>query len=259
MNDKISVVIIEDEHPAARLLKSMIDRIRPEWDTIIIAGSVNDAVTWFAQNAQPDLIFLDIHLSDGNSFDFLSTVKPESIIIFTTAYDEYALQAFSVNSIDYILKPIHQERLLEAVEKYERIYSKNFKYKKEYLNNILDNLSVTDSKQYRAKFLIYGVDNYTILKVDDIAYFYSENHATIAVTRDGKEMAVDFTLDKLSDQLDPNKYFRANRQFIIGIDSIKKIEPYFRNKLIVCVLPASKTSITISRERITPFKTWLNY
>ncbi len=257
--NKIFAVIIEDEKPAARLLMSMVERMRPDWDVTIIPGSINEAVLWFSQNPHPDLIFLDIHLSDGNSFDFISKAMPTSTIIFTTAYDEYAIQAFQVNSIDYILKPIHQERLLEAIEKYESAYNRNLKYQQEYLSNILENLVTPSSKRYRTRFLIYGAERYTTLSVDEIAYFYSENRITTAVTHIGREMVVDLTLDKLSEQLDPNKFFRANRQFIIGIDSIKKIEPYFNNKLIVGVVPPSKITITISREKLSSFKTWLNY
>jgi|SRR5574344_383892 DNA-binding LytR/AlgR family response regulator len=257
--NKTSVVIIEDEKPAARLLKSMIDKIRPEWNTVIIAGSIKEAVLWFSKNTHPDLIFLDIHLSDGNSFDFLSEVRPSSAIIFTTAYDEYALKAFSVNSIDYILKPIHQERLIESIEKYEHTYGNSIKYNQDYLENLLDIMSNPTSKPYRTRFLICGVEEYITLQTDDIAYFYSENHSVSAVTRQGKELVIDFTLDKIGEQLNPHQFFRANRQFLISINSIRKIEPYFGGKLIVAVIPPSKVPITISREKLTTFKSWLNY
>ncbi|MGL4955930.1 MAG: LytR/AlgR family response regulator transcription factor [Bacteroidales bacterium] len=257
--NKILAVIIEDEKPAARLLKSMIERVRPDWSVAVIAGNIKDAVQWFSQNAHPDLIFLDIHLSDGNSFDFLSKAQPTSSIIFTTAYDEYAIQAFRVNSIDYILKPIHQERLLDAIEKYESSYHRSIIAQQEYLSNILEGISLPDKKRYRTRFLIAGIDKYTTLQIDDVAYFYSENRITTVVTHQGKELVVDFTLNKLCEQLDPNKFFRPNRQFIISIDSVKKIEPYFNNKLTVTIVPASKTMVTVSREKLTSFKTWLNY
>ncbi|MGL4410603.1 MAG: LytR/AlgR family response regulator transcription factor [Bacteroidales bacterium] len=256
--NNIFAVIIEDEKPAARLLKSMIEKGRPEWRVEIISGSVNDAIEWFANNDHPDLIFLDIHLSDGNSFDFISQARPSSIIIFTTAYDEYAIQAFQVNSIDYILKPIKQERLIEAIEKYETLFLREDD-RQEYLNNILDTISLPSKKRYRTRFLIYRSDNYITLQVDHIAYFYSENRITTAVTLQGKELVVDLTLDKLTEQLDPNKFFRANRQSIISIDSIVKVEPYFNNKLYVHLNPQSKVPVTISREKLTMFKEWLNY
>ena len=181
------------------------------------------------------------------------------MIIFTTAYDEYAIQAFSVNSIDYILKPVHQERLVESIEKYENTYRSNLEFQQEYLNNILENISSPASKRFRTRFLIYGVDKYTTLQVASVAYFYSENRVTSAVTQSGAEVVIDFTLDKLGEQLDPNKFFRVNRQFILSIDSIKKIEPYFNSKLLVTVVPESRIQITISREKLSSFKSWLNF
>lgn len=259
MTKSISAVIIEDERPAARLLKSMVETIRPLWKVTIVQGSIKDATQWFSQNENPDLIFLDIHLSDGNAFDFLSIARPSSMIIFTTAYDEYAIQAFSVNSIDYILKPVHQERLVESIEKYENTYRSNLEFQQEYLNNILENISSPASKRFRTRFLIYGVDKYTTLQVASVAYFYSENRVTSAVTQSGAEVVIDFTLDKLGEQLDPNKFFRVNRQFILSIDSIKKIEPYFNSKLLVTVVPESRIQITISREKLSSFKSWLNF
>ncbi|MGL5937500.1 MAG: LytR/AlgR family response regulator transcription factor [Phocaeicola sp.] len=257
--NKISAVIIEDEKPAARLLKTMVERIRPEWLITILPGSIEKATEWFSENPHPDLIFLDIQLSDGNSFEFLEKAKPTSTILFTTAYDEYAIEAFRVNSIDYILKPIHEERLIDACEKYEALFHRNKSVQQAHLNNILETITAPTTKRYRTRFLIIGVDKYTTLQVEEIAYFYSENRITTAVTHKGKEQIVDFSLDKLSEQLDPNLFFRANRQFIVGIDSIKKIEPYFNNKMSVSVIPPSRTTITVSREKIGAFKVWLDY
>ena len=219
--NKLNAIIIEDEVPAARLLHSMITRLRPQWTLTIIPGSVDEAVAWFKDNPQPDLIFLDIQLADGNAFDFLSAVHPSSIIIFTTAYDQYAIRAFTVNSIDYILK--HKER------------------------------------RYRTRFLIYGADRFWSLQVTDIAYFYSENKITFAVTQKGQEHIIDLSLNKLMEQLDPEQFFRANRQIIISIASIDHAEPYFNGKIVVSVLPPYKAQITISEEKLSSFKLWLNY
>jgi|SRR5574344_100235 DNA-binding LytR/AlgR family response regulator len=256
---KITAIIIEDEIPAARLLKSMIERIRPLWSVSIIAGSIEESVSWFSENTHPDLIFLDIQLSDGNSFDFISRARPTSTIIFTTAYDEYALQAFRVNSVDYILKPVHEERLIEALEKYESSFNRQEIIQQEYLNNILECISSPLPKRYRSRFLIAGPYKYTTLQVNDIAYFYSENHITTAITHHNGAFSVDFTLDKLNEQLDPSRFFRVNRQYIINIDSIKNIEPYFNHKLCVHILPTPKVPIMVSREKLSTFKSWLNY
>lgn len=257
--NNISAVIIEDELPAARLLHSLVKKLRPQWQLEILPGNIEDAVIWFSQHKHPDIVFLDIQLSDGNSFEFLAEAKPTSSIIFTTAYDEYAIRAFSVNSVDYILKPIHQERLLDAIIKYEASREGAKMPIQEYLDNILESLSSPVTKRYRTRFLISGVDKFITLQVSDIAYFYSENRITSAVTRSGKEQIIEYSLDKLMEQLDPDVFFKANRQFIIGVDSIKKIEPYFNSKVVVYVTPAAKTKIMVSREKLASFKLWLNY
>ena len=204
---------------------------------------MDEAVAWFKDNPQPDLIFLDIQLADGNAFDFLSAVHPSSIIIFTTAYDQYAIRAFTVNSIDYILKPIDETRLLDAIIKYE---------------TLLDTLQHKE-RRYRTRFLIYGADRFWSLQVTDIAYFYSENKITFAVTQKGQEHIIDLSLNKLMEQLDPEQFFRANRQIIISIASIDHAEPYFNGKIVVSVLPPYKAQITISEEKLSSFKLWLNY
>lgn len=252
--NKINAVIIEDEIPAARLLSSMIKNIRPGWNIEILQGNIEYAVDWFANNPHPDLIFLDIQLSDGNSFIFIDRAKPKSTIIFTTAYDEYAVKAFRVNSIDYLLKPINKERLEEAIVKYETLSNRN----DDYLNVIMDCLTPKE-KRFRTRFLISGIDKLWTLEVSEISYLYSENKITYAVTQQGAQHMIDLTLDKLSEQLDPDQFFRANRQTIISIKSIVKIEPYFGGKVVVVVHPPSKEKITISREKITQFKMWLNY
>ena len=256
--NKLNAIIIEDEVPAARLLHSMITRLRPQWTLTIIPGSVDEAVAWFKDNPQPDLIFLDIQLADGNAFDFLSAVHPSSIIIFTTAYDQYAIRAFTVNSIDYILKPIDETRLLDAIIKYETLQNKGIHHHQEYLNTLLDTLQHKE-RRYRTRFLIYGADRFWSLQVTDIAYFYSENKITFAVTQKGQEHIIDLSLNKLMEQLDPEQFFRANRQIIISIASIDHAEPYFNGKIVVSVLPPYKAQITISEEKLSSFKLWLNY
>lgn len=251
---KYNCVIIEDEIPAARLLHSMIKNIRSEWNIAIIDGNIENAVKWFSENPHPDIIFLDIQLSDGNSFVFIDRAKPQSTIIFTTAYDEYAVKAFSVNSIDYLLKPIKRERLEDAIIKYETLTSKNGNYL-----DVIKECLMPKEKRYRTRFLVSGIDKLWTLEVDDISYFYSENKITYGVTFSGVEHTIDISLDRLTEQLNPDSFFRANRQTIISVKSIKKIEPYFNGKIIVLVSPASKEKIVVSREKMTQFKIWLNY
>ena len=256
--NKLNVAILEDEIPAARLLHSMIKRLRPDWEITVLPGSVEEAIHWFGNNKHPDLLFLDIQLSDGNSFDFLATVRPSSIIIFTTAYDQYAIRAFSVNSIDYLLKPVDEKRLLDAITKYETFIGTNYKQPDDYLNTILDSLQ-RQEKRYRTRFLILGSDKYYPLEVADIAYFYSENKITFAVTFSGQEHIVDLSLNKLSEQLDPDQFFRANRQVLLSVKAITRVEPYFNGKIVVFVQPPYKNQITVSEEKITSFKLWLNF
>lgn len=209
MNDRIKAVIIEDEIPAARLLRSLVVSLRPDWDVEVIPGNIEDASAWFRRNPFPDVMFLDIQLSDGTSFDLLAREKPDSAIIFTTAYDEYAVRAFSVESIDYILIP-------EA-------------------------------------------GRYISLRVEDIAYFYTENKTSLAVTSSGQTHVVDMSLSRLEEQLDPDMFFRANRQVLVGFRSIAGIEPYFNGKLAVKVNPPFRDNITVSEEKVTQFKMWLDY
>ncbi|WP_455592224.1 LytR/AlgR family response regulator transcription factor [Bacteroides sp.] len=255
---KLSAVIIEDEVPAARLLCAMVMRLRPEWTVTVLPGSVEDAVEWFSENKHPDILFLDIQLADGNSFDFLSAAQPSSVIIFTTAYDQYAVRAFSVNSIDYILKPVDEQRLSEAIAKYEALLDGSRWRPDDYMDTLLDTLQ-NKEKRYRNRFLISRPDRFWSLQVADIAYFYSENKVSFAVTKTGQEYVIDLSLNKLMEQLDPARFFRANRQMIVGIDSVVHAQPYFNGKITVTVQPPFKAKITVSEEKQTAFKLWLNF
>lgn len=256
--NKLSVAIIEDEVPAARLLHGLIHKLRPQWEMHLLPGSVSEAVEWFKNHPHPELLFLDIQLADGNSFDFLSKAKPDSTIIFTTAYNEYALQAFSVNSIDYILKPVDEQRLAEAIGKYESLRGV-MNRPDDYLNILLDALQEKPGKRYRTRFLITKSNQYITLQVGDVAYFYSESRQTVAVTFDGRKFPIDLSLNKLEEQLSLDQYFRVSRKILVRVEAISKIEPYFNGRIVVKVNPPFADPITVSEDRITPFKLWLNY
>ena len=257
---KISAAIIEDEVPAARLLERQIREIRPEWELTVLPGTVEDSVKWFAEHTHPDLLFLDIQLSDGISFAFIEAAQPQSMIVFTTAYDEYAVRAFTVNSIDYLLKPVHKERLLDAVCKFERFLSVGAGdyYKLWNMELLLKSFAEKREKQYRTRFLISTPRHLYVVPVTDIAYFYSENKVTFAVTKDGKNHVVDFPLNKLEEQLDERAFFRVNRQFILSADSIRNIQDYFHGKVIIQVWPKYDGNILVSREKLPLLKMWLN-
>ena len=265
MNDinnmnQIKAVIIEDENPAARLLDKMLRELRPEWEILILPGMVEESVRWFSCHPHPDIIFLDIHLMDGNSFRFIEQARPDSMIVFTTAYDEYAIRAFSVNSIDYLLIPIHKERLAESVAKFERLCHREMKEYNQLLHieNVLRQLS-DNEKKYRTRFLVTYRDSFLTLLVSDIAYFYSEDKITFAKTYHNKSYPIDLSLNKLEEQLDGHAFFRINRQFIVAVDAIKKVEPYFLNKVRIHVVPPHDGPVQISRERVSALKAWLNY
>lgn len=258
--NKIKAIIIEDEYPAARLLNNMIHELRPDWEIVMLPGTIEDSVDWFAKHQHPDILFLDIQLTDGISFHFIEQAKPDCMIVFTTAYDEYAVRAFTVNSIDYLLKPIHKERLEETLLRFERI-SISSTEKDDLLQNmemLLKSFTEKQEKQFRSRFLVSGTKRFYTIQVADIAYFYSEDKVTFAVTEDGKEHIVDFPLNKLEEQLDGQLFFRANRQFILSADSIKSIEPYFHGKVALKVSPPFNGTIIISKEKISPLKMWLN-
>ena len=258
--NKITAVIIEDEIPADRRLNKIINEIRPEWQVTILPGSVEKSVEWFNKNPHPDIVFLDIQLTDGISFTFIEQARPESTIIFTTAYDEYAIRAFAVNSIDYLLKPIDSVRLEEAIAKFEHLTTKYLvqEQKTTDLIDILQNIA-NPCKKYRTRFLISGEDKLFTLQVEDIAYFYSENKITFAVTKQNREHIIDLSLDRLMEQLNPDIFFRSSRQTVISINAIERIESYFLGKAILHVKPPFKDKIIVSRDKIPQLKLWLNY
>lgn len=265
---KIKAAIIEDEIPAARLLRDTLLSLRPDWEIQLLPGNIEEAVEWFGQNSHPDILFLDIQLTDGNSFLFIEQAHPQSMIVFTTAYDEYAVRAFAVNSIDYLLKPIHKDRLLQTIERFERLtqnYIHDFNQKSRMLE-ILQHLAAAQEpapgsthKKYRTRFLISGNEKLFALQVSDIAYFYSENKLTFAVTHKNREYLIDLALDRLGEQLDPDRFFRTNRRTLVCIDAIQRIESFFLGKAVVHVQPPFKENIIVSKDKMASFRMWLNY
>ena len=238
------------------MLADLIRKLRPEWEIAGFAGSVADAVDWLSSNEQPDVIFSDIQLTDGACFEIYEQVKVSSLIIFTTAYDEYALRAFKLNSVDYILKPVSEKELLRAIEKLEAMTSA----KKENMPDMamLMETLMKGKISYRTRILASVPDGFVKIDVDDIAFSHSSQKVTTVTTFDKKNYVVDMTLEKLENQLDPDLFFRANRQFILNINSITKVENWFNGKLVVKTRPASEEKIIVSRERARQFKEWID-
>ncbi len=253
-------IIVEDELPARTWLSGLVKELRPEWELVCVTTNVVETIDWLNTHTHPDLMFLDIQLSDGNGFDIFKKLDYKGLVIFTTAYDEYAIQAFQVNSIDYLLKPISSNALLTSIEKFEY-------YTQSYIqvhNQAIDYNTLADAVRnahthYRTKFLICSSDRYYQLPVADIAYFYSENRITFAVIQQGKEVPINLSLEKLEAQLDPNVFFRINRQIIARDQAIQTISNWFNNKLTIHLIPEFKEKVIVSRERAPLFKQWLDH
>lgn len=249
------ILVIEDEIPAQRMLKEMIKKIRPNWSIATVLDSVDETVRWLNDNDMPDVIFMDIQLSDGISFSIFEHCSVTCSVIFTTAYDEYAIQAFQVNSIDYLLKPIKESDLTRAIEKFE--ITRNVKP----TFDIKDIIAAVKSAEhsYRKRFLVSSGDSYLQIPIAQVAYLYSRNRVTRIVTFEKKEYALESTLEQLELELDPNVFFRVNRQYITNIEAIRKTEQWFHGKLLLKVEPVHDEEITVSRDKAPLFKRWLDW
>lgn len=256
MKPTVKIILIEDESYNLRLLEGMLEKLRPGWKVVKTFESVKGSVDWLKENPHPDLFFMDIQLADGLCFSIFDQVETDSMAIFTTAYDNYAIQAFKVNSIDYLLKPFKVKDLETAITKFENFRRLNNKSasKKDY-SEILEAIRKGE-KKYRKRFLVSKGAYYYKLEVNDIAYFYSENRTTTAVTFSNQQHVIDFSLEALEEELNGEQFFRANRQVIVNIRSIVKMENYFGGKLKVRLLPDFKNDILLSRLKATDFKEW---
>ncbi|MCS4301557.1 LytTR family DNA-binding domain-containing protein [Chryseobacterium sp. BIGb0232] len=246
-----NIIIIEDEKLNADRLVRFLKMIRPTALIDAIIDSVEDATEWFIKNPAPDLVFMDIRLSDGLSFEILDNVTINAPLIFITAYDEYALKAFRNNGTDYLLKPVDKIELEKAIKKAENLLPSNHQ-------DLIENLKeLLGYKQYRSRFLLPVKDGFRSIIISDILYFYSEFKMSKVKLKDGSIETFTQTLEELEKQIDPKMFFRANRQFIINIDSIHHIHNYFNGKLKVEIDRALKMEIIISREKAQLFKNWM--
>ncbi|MEQ6120562.1 LytTR family DNA-binding domain-containing protein [Reichenbachiella sp. MALMAid0571] len=248
------VLIIEDEFYAAQKLIRQLQNIDPEVEILDTLDSVDESIDWL-KNHSADLIFLDIHLGDDQSFKIFEKIKIKTPIIFTTAYDQYAIKAFKLNSIDYLLKPVNKKELQQALKKFheQNLQSQAFDYKA-----LLTSLQSGESLNYQKRFLVYYGDKVKSISNESIAYFFAEGKYAYLVGDDGKEYIVDYTLEKLDNMLDPEKFFRINRQYIISINSIKEMITYTKGRLKIELKPETKKEAIVSIERASEFKKWLN-
>ncbi len=249
----MNAIIIEDEKPAARRLLKLLDN----YDLEIIATlhSLEDAKQWLTKNPHPDLLFLDIQLSDGLSFELFKDHSIHSAIIFTTAYDEYALKAFKLNSIDYLLKPIDKEELASAIEKFQKQHKPiNLKY--EDLRSIFEEKS--EEKQYKERFTVKVGDHLKVFEVNEIDCFLSQHKTSYLVTKQGRQYPLEKSLEELDGMLSPKQFFRINRSYIVHIKGIKDIVSYSNSRLRLFLNQDMDDVIIVSRERVKDFKTWLD-
>jgi len=250
----MNVLIIEDEKPAARRLGRMLANLDIEAKAML--HSVEESLAWFQDNEHPDLIFLDIQLSDGLSFEIFESIDVKSAIIFTTAFDEYALQAFKLNSIDYLLKPIDSEDLELAVKKFKdripesKSLSVDFNDIKKLLQNPLE-------REYKKRFTVKVGQHLKMIAIDAIECFYSENKGTYIHTNENRDYLIDLTLEELEKELEPQTFFRVSRKFYININAIKDMVSYTNSRLQIKLNSYSEQDIIVSRERVRDFKDWL--
>tara|TARA_B110001469_G_scaffold126148_1_gene143052 strand:- start:3160 stop:3915 length:756 start_codon:yes stop_codon:yes gene_type:complete len=251
----MKVLIIEDEKPAARRLSRMLANIGVVADVML--HSVEESINWFQVNKHPDLIFLDIQLSDGLSFEIFEEIEVKSAIIFTTAYDEYALKAFKLKSIDYLLKPIDDDELKVAVAKFKN-QQKTFSDIKVSIDDIRKLLINPVDRKFKKRFSIKIGQHIKIIHVDEIECFYSENKATYIHTKENRSYLLDHSLEHWSEHLDPEYFFRVNRTFIVHINAIKDIISYTNSRLKLILQTYTTSEIIVSRERVKAFKNWVD-
>ena len=258
----MKVLIIEDEELAVKKLQKTLASVDSTAEVVGVADSIRSSVSWLQQNPSPDLILMDIELADGQSFEIFDKVDVKSTVIFTTSYDEYALKAFKVNSIDYLLKPVQKEDLQAALEKLKGLKSLygNTTASTPSLN--VDNLvkelqQKLQPKEYRKRFLVKHAQKLVSVDVEEIAYFYSDGRLNFFKTTDNRKFVVDYTMDDLEDMLDPNQFFRISRAFYVAVNSIDQIHDYFGNRLLLNLRPAVDKEAIVSREKVTDFKKWM--
>lgn len=254
----MEVLIIEDEGLLARRLQHMLEELDSSVHIKGLTDSVGGTLKWLSENEEPDIIFMDIELADGQCFQIFEKANIQVPVIFTTAYDEYTLKAFKVNSVDYLLKPITKEDLKRAWEKFLRIHYDNKKDSfNEQLQELLKSISPGNKNKYKERFLVKKGQKMMPVNANDIAYFTIRNGVSFLITKEKQKFPVDYTLDEIEQMLDRKHFFRVNRQFILSHDTIVSVQPWFNSKLKIEISIPADDDIIVSRERSVAFKEWL--
>ena len=253
----MKALIIEDEHLTAERIRTLLLKIDPSIIVLEIIDLVKTAVRWFKKNEKPDLVFMDIQLADGLSFDIFEQIPIDYPIIFITAYQEYAIKAFKVNSVDYLLKPISEADLRAAINKYQRHFNNEI-ILPHIGNELLSGIKQMIHKTYKTRFMIRIGDRVKSVEVNEILYFFSLDKGCYLHTSDNRNYVIDFTLDSLVELLDPVKFHRINRRYIISPGAIADMINLSGSKLKVLLTQSDDSDIYISRDRLSAFKEWLD-
>jgi DNA-binding LytR/AlgR family response regulator len=257
----MNIFIVEDEDLAVKKLKKTLQSVDENIAIVGEADSIRSSVSWLESNPTPDLILMDIELADGQSFEIFNHTQVKSPVIFITSYDEYALKAFKVNSIDYLLKPVQKEDLQAALDKFKqmkKLYHEEPAPKEINLDLIVKELQQKlQTKEFRKRFLVKLGQKLVSVDVSDIAYFFSDGRLNFFKTTDNKKYVVDYTMDELAEMLEPDKFFRISRSFFISVDSVDQIHDYFGNRLLLHLKPETDKEAIVSREKVSEFKSWL--
>lgn len=251
----MNVIIIEDEHLSAEHLSTLLKKIDKNIEIIGTSDSVKKSIKLLSETSNIDLLFVDIHLADGLSFDIFSKLSIDTPIIFTTAYNEYAIKAFKVNSIDYLLKPIGIEDLRVSIQKFEKL---NNAVQQKINAEKLDTAFNIINKQYKNRFMVKMGDTISSIRIEDIAYFIAEQGIVLLVVKTGKRYSIDYTLDQLEQLVDLTQFFRINRKVLIHIDVVKKVSSYFNSRYKINAEFLQEEDGVVSRERVNDFKLWLD-
>jgi two-component system response regulator LytT len=253
----MKVLILEDELLSAKRASQLLTEYDPGIQVVDILDSVEEAITWLNQNPEPDLLLLDIHLADGLCFDLFEHVTLKSPVVFTTAYDKYALQAFKLNSIDYLLKPLDKGDLTRALDKYHSLKHDHRNISASDIEKLRSTIQLL-TKKYKTRFLVRFADTIHFKNVDEVAYFYADDKVVFLVSTDGKKYLMDSNLESIEEVLDPALFFRINRKVIVRIESIQKVKTMLSYRLQVFLKPAFDQEIFVSKYKSQDFKNWLD-
>lgn len=251
----MKVLVFEDEAPAARKIVKLINQYDSSIEILDVLESTTDGIEWFDKNPLPDLIFSDIQLADNLSFEVFKSLDLKVPVIFTTAYNEYAIEAFKHYSVDYLLKPIKYDFLADSIDKYKAFTNLDKVTQQPDFEAIIRSMK---GDNYRTRFLVHYRDGLIPIETSEIAYFYSEDSVTFLMHQSNKSYVISESLETIENQLNPASFFRANRKYIVSAASVSKVEPYFNQKLILNLSPEMNNQVTVSKLKASQFKDWLN-